>query len=330
MKKKSKILITGGAGYFGSVLTEYLLKKGHEVNIIDPMWFGDIGIKHLLKKKLKLYKGNISDKKIFHESIKGVNTVIHLSGLSNDPSCEIDKDITKKINIDETLLLIDKINSTKSINKLLFASSCSVYGFNEKEKLNENSTLNPQSSYAESKIESEIIIKKNKKKELNTVSLRKSTLYGFSRRMRFDLVINIISAKAFYEKKFMINGGKQWRPFLELRDACRIYDYFLENNLDSDFEIFNTGFNSENLSILNLARKVKKIFKGSNFTNSFDPDTRSYMVNFDKIEKFIKKPQFNIQKGILDLKSYYRKGYFKDFKNIKYYNIKKIIEFLNI
>ena len=330
MKKKSKILITGGAGYFGSVLTEYLLKKGHEVNIIDPMWFGDIGIKHLLKKKLKLYKGNISDKKIFQESIKGVNTVIHLSGLSNDPSCEIDKDITKKVNIDETLLLIDKINSTKNINKLLFASSCSVYGFNEKKKLNENSALNPQSSYAESKIESEIIIKKNKKKELNTVSLRKSTLYGFSRRMRFDLVINIISAKAFYEKKFMINGGKQWRPFLELRDACRIYDYFLENDLDNDFEIFNTGFNSENLSILNLARKVKKIFKGSDFTNSFDPDTRSYMVNFDKIEKFIKKPQFNIQQGILDLKNYYRKGYFKDFKNIKYYNIKKIIEFLNI
>ena len=148
--------------------------------------------------------------------------------------------------------------------------------------------------------------------------------------MRFDLVINIISAKAFYEKKFMINGGKQWRPFLELRDACRIYDYFLENDLDNDFEIFNTGFNSENLSILNLARKVKKIFKGSDFTNSFDPDTRSYMVNFDKIEKFIKKPQFNIQQGILDLKNYYRKGYFKDFKNIKYYNIKKIIEFLNI
>ena len=277
-----------------------------------------------------MFKGYISDKEVFYDSLKEVDTVIHLSGLSNDPSCEINKDITKRVNIDETNILIDKINSSKKINKLLFASSCSVYGFNEKEKLKETSKLNPQSTYAESKIESEIIIKKNKKKDLKTISLRKSTLYGFSRRMRFDLVINIISAKAFFEKKFMINGGTQWRPFLELRDACNIYNFFLENDLDNDFEIFNTGFNSENLSILSLARKVKKIFKGSEFSNSFDPDTRSYMVNFDKIEKFIKKPEFSIQKGILDLKNYYKKGYFKDFKNIKYYNIKKIIEFLNI
>lgn len=325
-----KILITGGAGYFGSLLTEYLLNKGHEINIIDPMWFGKDGIKHLVRRKLNVFKGNISDKKIFNDSIQGVDTVIHLSGLSNDPSCEINKDITKKINIDETKMLVDKINYSKKINKLLYASSCSVYGFNDKKSLKENSKLNPQSSYAESKIESEIIIKKNKKKELNTVSLRKSTLYGFSRRMRFDLVINIITAKAYFEKKFMINGGKQWRPFLELRDACRIYDYFIENDLKKNFEIYNTGFNSENLSILSLANKVRNKFKGSTFGNSFDPDTRSYRVNFDKLEKHLKKPLFNINRGISDLKKYYQKGYFKDFKNIKYYNIKKIIEFLNI
>lgn len=331
MKTNSSVLITGGAGYFGSVLAEDLLNKGYLVNIIDPLWFGNEGIKHLLKtKKVKLFKGNISDIEVFKDSIKNVDKVIHLSGLSNDPSCEINKKATKKINVKETKLLIDKINESKKINKLIFASSCSVYGFNEKEILNESSKLNPQSSYAESKIESELLIKKNKKKNLKVVCLRKSTLYGFSRRMRFDLVINIMCAKAFFEKKIIINGGKQWRPFLELRDASKMYNFFLENDLVNNYEIFNAGFNSENISILNLAKKVKKIFKGSVISNSLDMDNRSYKVNFNKIERFINKPEFNIQKGILDLKKLFKRGYFKDFKDIKYYNIKKIIQFLNI
>ena len=175
-----KILITGGCGYFGVVLIEKLLKKNYNVVAIDPLWYGISPIEKFQKSKnFTILVGEISDKYIMEKAMQGVDSIIHLAGLSNDPSSEINQEFTEKQNIENTKYLLENCSKYK-IKKLIFASSCSVYGFNDKEILSENSPLNPQTAYAKSKIKGENIIIDAGIEDCQTTMLRKATLFGFS------------------------------------------------------------------------------------------------------------------------------------------------------
>jgi len=327
---KRKILITGGCGYFGVVLIDKLLKKNYDVIAIDPLWYGISPIKNFQKNKnFTIHVGEISDKYLMDKAVKGVDTIVHLSGLSNDPSSEINQAFTEKQNIENTKYLLENCSKHK-VKKLIFASSCSVYGFNDKEILNENSPLNPQTAYAKSKIEGEKIIIEAGMDDCQTTILRKATLFGFSSRMRFDLVINIMTAQALTENKLTVNGGKQWRPFIHVNDAADAYIYFIEEKYrKSEPEIYNLGFNQMNYKIIDLSEKIKEIIPSVNILNSHNEDNRSYQVDFKKFEALGLKCIYDLDTGVLDLikKIPSLKA---DYKDLNFYNIKRMISYLNI
>ena len=324
-----KILITGAYGYLGTVLISKLLKS-YKIIALDTMLYGslkkNINIKNYIGKTEDTYLLN----KIFCEN-KNINTVIHLSGVSNDPSAVLSKEFTKSSNINSTKKLIDCCNKYK-VERFFFASSCSVYGFTgNKRYVNEKSKVKPLSEYASSKIISEKIIFKYAKPELCVTSFRKATLFGYSPRMRFDLVVNTMVGSAYDKKKIILNGGSQWRPFLHVSDASEIYKKFIE--LDSSLinrQIFNIGNTNFNYQIITIAKMISK-FTGCKIKKSRTNDMRSYKVNFDKLYKVLNTvPKKDIVYGVNEIHKALVTKKIQNFRDIKYYNIKRLLSFLNI
>lgn len=332
--KSKNILVTGGIGYLGTILILNLLKKGYNVITIDPLIFGKSNLSKLERhKNFKIVVGLTEDKytlkKIFEENI---STVIHLSGLSNDPTAALDFKLTRKANVDSTKNLILLAKKYK-VRKFIFASSCSVYGYTGHDILvNEESPTNPISAYAKSKLDCEEIILSEKSTNFAVTCFRKGTLFGFSPRMRFDLVINTMTGLAFDQNKIVINGGNQWRPFLHVKDAADIYSKAIElENEHINGKIFNVGKDSLNLKIIDLIEYFKKVFPKLIVEKSDNEDKRSYKVSFDKIKKEIDwSPKYSITDGILEIKRSLEKKEIKDFKDINYYNIKRMLSYLNI
>lgn len=333
MKSKC-ILVTGGIGYLGTILILNLLKKGYNVITIDPLIFGKSNLSELERyKNFNIVVGLTEDKyilkKVFEENI---DTIIHLSGLSNDPTAALDFELTRKANVDSTKNLILLAKKYK-VRKFIFASSCSVYGYTGPDILvNEESPLNPISAYAQSKIDSEEIILSEESKNFAVTCFRKGTLFGFSPRMRFDLVINTMTGLAFDQNKIVINGGNQWRPFLHVADAADIYSKAIElENEHINGKIFNVGGDSLNLRIVDLIDYFNKVFPELTVEKSDNEDKRSYKVSFNKIKKEIGwSPKNSITDGIIEIKHRLEKNEIKDFRDINYYNIKRMLSYLNI
>ena len=315
----------------GHVLIRKLVDKGYFVNIIDPLIFGH----HLYKEfvtheKVEFHIGMAEDKYLLEKSLEGINTVIHLSGLSNDPSCELNEDLTKKMNVDATINLL-KMSKDKGVERFLYASSCSVYGFTQGAVVNEESPLNPLTAYARSKVEGEEIIMKEATNSLIVTALRKATLYGPSKRMRFDLVINTMTGMAISEKRIIINGGRQWRPFLHVEDAADSYIFMLEaDGKLINKQIFNVGCNEDNLQIVDVAHRVSKIIEGTEVITHPTEDERSYRVSFDKINNIGWRTKKTVEDGIYGVKKLFDDGEVTNFRDINYFNIKRMISYLNI
>jgi nucleoside-diphosphate-sugar epimerase len=325
-----KILVTGAYGYLGRVLVKKLLDQKYYVIGIDTMLYSKI----YKKKKFKTYVGVCEDKylleKIFKEN-KKIYAVIHLSGVSNDPTAILSPKLTNNSNIEATKNIVSFSKKFK-IKRFLFASSCSVYGFTgEKEIVNEKSKLNPISLYAKSKIRAEKIILKNNKQNFTTCCLRKGTLFGASPRMRFDLVVNTMTGSAFENRKIIVNGGKQWRPFLHVEDAAEAYIHLLNVNKNKiSGQVFNVGRNDLNLRIIDLANLIAKITK-TKILNSKNYDNRSYKVSFDKITEMTDwKAEKNILFGVKQIIRLFKNKKIKNYRDINYYNIKRLISHLNI
>ncbi len=325
-----KILITGAYGYLGRVLIS-ILKKSYKIIALDTMLYGEKIINH---KNVKNYIGTVEDdyliNKVFNTN-KNIHTVIHFSGVSNDPSAILSKKLTKNTNINSTQILINYCNKFK-VKRFLFASSCSVYGFTGNKKyVDENSKTNPLSEYALSKIKSEKIIFENASSKLCVTSLRKATLFGMSPRMRFDLVVNTMTGSAFDKKKITVNGGNQWRPFLHVKDAAIIYKKFIE--IDSKLinrKVFNIGNTKYNYKISKVAKIISKI-TNCKISKSGTDDNRSYKVNFDKLKKVLNyAPKRDITEGSKEILKAFKTKKIKNFRDINYYNIKRLLSFLNI
>ncbi len=324
------ILITGGNGYLGSVLIKKLLKRGYKVVNLDSMIFNNTPLR-LKKNKLLNFVGVTEDRYLLNEIFKyKIYGVIHLSGVSNDPTAILNSKLTRKSNINGTKLLVE-ISKKNNVKKFLFASSCSVYGFTGTNKfVDEKSALNPISEYAKSKISGEKIVLKYKSKKFIVNCLRKGTLYGPSPRMRFDLVLNTMTGSAIQDKKIILNGGDQWRPFLHVDDAASAYIAILENDKING-EVFNVGNNEQNFKIKDLAKIVKKLIPNTRILQSNNPDKRSYKVNFDKITNVIGwKTTKRLEDGIVSIKNLFKSSKIKNYKDINYYNIKRLMSHLNI
>lgn len=320
------VLLVGGAGYLGSVLCRKLLDNNYKVRVLDNLTYGDAGIKELLQnnKNFEFLKGDARDISAIIESMKGIDAVIHLAAIVGDPASALDPKETIKTNYLATKAVAEACKFNQ-INKFLFASTCSVYGAskNSNDRLKEDSILNPVSLYAETKLESEKGILSLADDNFCPTIFRFATLYGVSPRMRFDLVVNILTAKAFNDGKINIFGGDQWRPNLDVSDAADACFRWTQSPLaKSGNQIFNVGGNSQNCRIIEIGEIVKKNIQSSEIEIQKDSnDLRDYNVSFDKIARvFDFKPQKTIEQGVLEMKNLLESKKIKDFNDIQYSN----------
>jgi nucleoside-diphosphate-sugar epimerase len=280
-----KVLVTGGAGYIGSVLSKILVEKGHDVSCLDRFFFGKEAIENV-SRKINLIKDDI---RWFNPDIlKGVDAVLDLASLSNDPSGELDPQKTLEINY-KGRVRVATLSKKYKVGKYVLASTCSVYGFQEG-TLNEDSKLNPLTTYAKANMMAEKEVLPLADNSFTVTVLRQATVYGFSHRMRFDLAINGMALGFFKNGKIPImRDGKQWRPFVHVKDTSKAFISILESNPKLvNGQIFNVGNNEQNLQIFDLAKMVaESINLPFNFEWYGSPDMRSYKVSFDKIKEQI-------------------------------------------
>ena len=297
-----KILVTGGNGYIGNKLIPQLLKKKYFVYSLDKNWFGDFLPKH---KNLKKIKGDVKD--INKLKINKVDTIIHLASVSNDPMAEIDKNLSWETSALGTMQLI-KFATKNKIKRLIYASSGSVYGIKKEKKVTEKLDLTPISLYNKVKMVTERVLI-SYKDQIDIFIIRPATVCGYSKRMRFDVSVNALTFSALKNKKIIVNGGKQVRPNIHIDDMVNLYLFFLKVG-KSKAGIYNAGF--ENISIINLALKIKKIIPAKIIIKKKNMDLRSYRISSNKLLKLGFKPMFNVENAIFDLKQKFINGNLKD------------------
>ena len=323
----SKILVTGGAGYVGSKLTLDLAEKNHEVIIYDTCYFRKDHIKN--DKNIKLIEGDIRDKIKFESAVNGCDTVIHLACISNDPSFDLNEELSKSINFDcfEDLVSISKKNGVK---KFVYASSSSVYGFSDDPNVTEEHPLVPLTLYNKFKGMCEPVLKKYLDDKFRGVIIRPATVCGYAPHCRLDLSVNILTNHAVNNKKIIVlGGGEQKRPNLHVNDMSRAYLALMDNDFkDINGETFNVSF--ENKKIIELAKivsnNVKNFFNYDNVeieVKTETVDNRSYHVNSDKIKKVLNfEPHYNIDDAVQSLCQAFKDGKLPDsLTDPKYINV---------
>jgi len=291
-----KVLITGGLGYLGSVLAEELLDRGFDVAIADIELYGNF-LPDYLKDKIYLVKSDVRSSQI-SECIQQSDVIVHLAAIVGDAACDFIKEEAIDVNLNGTKnigKLCKKFN-----RKLIFTSTCSVYGANNKTFLSERSKVLPLSIYALSKLAAENTLEKIGGK---FTICRLATLFGYSYRMRFDLVANAFIEKAIKEGKITVFGGDQWRPFLHVRDAAEAIIRCMEKNF---FEKDILNLSSINIRIIDLAKKIREILKCEIRVLEEIKDPRNYRVNSDKAKKEIGfNPRRGIEDAIMEIKKAY-------------------------
>lgn len=302
------ILITGGAGYVGTLLTETLLKEGHKITVVDTMWFGNYLEKN---DNLTLIQTNILD--IDSIPMEGIDTIFHLANIANDPTGDLNAKLTWEVNVLASKLLIEKAIKF-DVKQFIYASSGSVYGVKEEEQVTEDLELVPISDYNKTKMISERVFL-SYKDQIKTVIIRPATVCGYSKRMRLDVSVNMLTMQALSNKKITVFGGNQTRPNIHIKDIVNVYLHFLSN--DSLTGIYNAGF--ENISILDIAKKVTNHIDAEIIvTESNDP--RSYRLNSDKLLNTKFKPQYGVETAICEIIEKFNKNILKD--EDSYYNLR--------
>jgi nucleoside-diphosphate-sugar epimerase len=330
--KKRRVVVTGGLGYIGYVLVEELLRKGDEVVVLDKLVFGQkVPAKLLRRPSFSFVKGDIRHIEDLMEALREADVVVHLASIVGDPSCELDYDETISTNVESTKLLLE-IAKFRNVQRIIFASTASVYGTTRVIATEKRSTK-PLSLYARTKLDSEKIILKSKKSDMETVVLRLATVYGWSERMRYDLVLNFMVARAFHEGKIEVYGGQQYRPLIHVRDAARAFMLVLDSSKKKvDGEIFNVGNEEDTVRIVDLAKSVKKRFTEAQLkVHRKEKDQRDYRLDFEKIRKSLGYyTKYDILYGVDEIRRMLKKGNVKDYKEDKYYNVKYLYKNTNL
>ncbi len=327
MKKKQnrekRILVTGGAGYIGSILVNRLLDSGYKVVILDKLMFGVDPLKNFLKShrpNLSVIVGDIQNEDDVTRALEHADAVIHLAAIVGDPACAADTELAVNVNFNATVRLADMCKDRK-IKRFVFASTCSVYGVGKKDVLTEDSEVNPVSLYAETRLYGERGILSLVDKNFQPVLLRLGTIFGLSPRMRFDIIVNYLTQKAIREKQISIFGGEQWRPLLHVADAARSFQTAMESPLDKvGNQIFNVAM--DNLQIKSIGEYIRKYVPEA-AVKQIDKlaDKRSYNVNFDKIRKVMNyKAERTLESGIREIAEAIKNGVIKDSTDRMYYN----------
>lgn len=323
--KKQTVLITGGAGYVGAILVPKLLDLGYQVKVVDWYIYGRrIFGKYQTHPQLTEIIGDIRDEDLVRYALQNTDAVIHLACISNDPSFELDPFLGKSINYDATLQLITLAKKSQ-VRRFIYASSSSVYGVKDEPEVTEELPLEPLTDYSKYKALCEDFLREKNSDDFIALVLRPATVCGYSRRMRFDLTVNILTIQALVNKKITVFGGTQLRPNIHIKDMADLYALVLElPGSKIAGKVFNAGY--ENHSLLTIAEMVKKILKDETVEITVVPtkDSRSYKISSRKILKELRfRPSRTVEEAILDIQHAYVSGLLKNpLSDDRYYNIK--------
>ena len=330
MGRNQRVMVTGGGGYVGSALVPYLLSKNYDVKVIDLFIYGEDVFNDVKDHPgLSLIKADIRDQKTIKESIKGCDAVIHLACISNDSSFELDPSLSKSINLDAFMPLMD-MSMEQGIKRFIYASSSSIYGIKETTDVREDAEPRPLTDYSKFKLECEhILLEKGKQTGMTCAIVRPATVCGYAPRQRLDLTVNILTIHALVNKNIRIFGGKQLRPNLNIQDMVRIYDLYLNAPHEAIHCIpYNAGF--QNRSVADIAELVKQTLGDESIKIEVVPtdDLRSYHINSDLIcDRLGFEAQFTIEDAIQSLTDAVRSDKLKDpVHNSIYYNVRKMQE----
>jgi nucleoside-diphosphate-sugar epimerase len=330
-RKIETVLVIGGAGYIGSALLRRLLDRGYRVRLLDLFVYGQEPIKDLLEHpRLEICHADFRHIERVTEAMRDMDAVIHLGAIVGDPACALDEDLTIDVNLMATRMIAE-IAKGYGVNRFIFASTCSVYGASD-EFLDEHSALNPLSLYARSKIASEKVLAGMADDRFIPVILRFGTIYGLSGRTRFDLVVNLLTAKAIVDGEITVMGGDQWRPFVHVDDAALAVFKVLEAPLDSvDRQVFNVGSDEQNATLQQVGELIQGAVAGSRVVElGSNSDRRNYRVSFHKIRKQLGfEPQWTLERGILQVKEAFESGKILDYRLPIYNNVKFLSEEVN-
>ena len=310
------ILVTGGCGYKGTVLVPKLLARGYNVQVLDVQWFGNFLPNH---PNLNLIKGDVRD--VDRINLQGIDIIIHLSSVANDPCGDLDPKLTWEISALATMQLADKA-MREGVKQFIFASSGSVYGIKDEDQVTEKLQLKPISEYNKTKMVSERVLL-SYKDYMKVQIIRPATVCGISPRMRLDVAVNLLTMQALEKGKITVFGGNQSRPNIHMEDITDVYLHFLDC---PDYTgVFNAGF--ENITILEIANLITKYIPVEVIvTESNDP--RSYKINSDKLLATGFKPKKTVEHAIQEIIEGYRSGLLKDedhFYNLKWMEKTKIV-----
>jgi nucleoside-diphosphate-sugar epimerase len=303
-----KILVTGACGYKGTVLVPKLLAAGHDVIAFDIMWFGNHLAPH---PKLRVVEGDVRD--IGSVPLDGVDAVIHLSSVANDPCSDLDPKLTWEISCLATMQLADKA-ARVGIPHFIYASSGSVYGLKDEPQVTEDLELVPLSEYNKTKMVGERVLLSYADRMAVQI-VRPATVCGLSPRMRLDVAVNLLTMQALAKGEITVLGGDQTRPNIHIDDITDLYVFLLERPQVTG--VFNAGF--ENLSILEIANLVAGV-SGAKIVVKASNDPRSYRVNSDKILATGFRPKKSVKMAIDEIGEAFRAGRLKD--EDRFYNLK--------
>ena len=292
-----KVLVTGGCGYIGSILTPKLLGAGHDVIVVDTMWFGNY-----LDAHERLTVVNADVREILSVPMEGVDVVVHLANIANDPCGDLDAKLSWEVNVLAQMQLIEHAIA-HGVKQFIYSSSGSVYGVKEEEHVTEDLSLVPISDYNKTKMISERVLL-SYADQIVIQSVRPATVCGVSPRMRLDVSVNMLTMFALENGKITVFGGQQTRPNIHIQDITDVFLHFMRLG-DQATGIYNAGF--ENISILDIAERiVEKVPAEIVITESNDP--RSYRLNSDKLLATGFTPKRTVDHAIDEVIAAYRSG----------------------
>ena len=327
-----RVLLIGGGGYVGAELQRHLISLGYTVRVFDTFWYSrgkwPAG-SFQGSSRLEYINGDVRNLELIKGALRDVEYCIHLACISNDPSYELDPELAYQVNFEAFKSFIPLLNGS-NVKRFVFASSSSVYGVKMETNVTEELSLEPLTDYSKYKVRCEQITLSELNPNIVSTILRPSTVCGYSRRQRFDLVVNILTLSALRDGVIKVEGGDQFRPNLHIQDMLESYSLVLNSPpLLINREIFNVA--GENLTVRDIALRVQKAV-GPSTKIEYLPvkDSRSYRVSGEKIYQRIGfRPRFNVDHAIADLISAYEDNLFEDTNWSEFYNLKRMKEILN-
>lgn len=319
-----KVLVIGGAGYIGSALVPHLLARDVDVCIFDTFGFGRQAVSDWESDpRVTMVQGDFRRVDELVQVMQNCFAVVHLGGIVGDPACAVDPELTVEVNLSSSRLVAE-VARAHGIQRFIFASSCSVYGASD-QVLDERSTLNPVSLYARSKIAMERVLRELTTDSFRPTILRFGTIFGLSGRTRFDLVANLLTAKAVKNGLITVQGPSQWRPFVHVSDAARAVALAVDAPLDVvGANTYNVGGNSLNMTLGDLGARIKELVPGSAIVESpTEGDARNYRVRFNKISAQLDfQTEWTIDMGIRQVLDFLKENAEVDFESVQFSNIK--------